>query len=63
MFIHPDQSKRKKMSETNTTKVLILGGGTAGAAIARKLEKTGLDFVLVDNKDYFDITPSIICNC
>ncbi len=47
------------MSETQKHKVVILGGGTAGGAIALALEKNGVDYVLIDNRDRIEITP---CN-
>lgn len=40
-------------------KVLVIGGGFAGASLARKLEKK-FDVVLIDNKDYFEFTPGIL---
>lgn len=40
-------------------RVVIVGGGFAGAYIARHLEKK-FDAVLIDTKDYFEFTPSIL---
>ncbi len=40
-------------------KVVILGGGFAGSLIAKKLEKE-LDVTLIDTKDYFEFTPSVL---
>lgn len=42
-------------------KILIIGGGFAGSKIAKKLEKyKNFETILVDTKDYFEFTPSII---
>lgn len=40
-------------------KVVIIGGGFAGAYIARKLEKD-FSVTLIDTKDYFEFTPGIL---
>ncbi len=40
-------------------RVVIVGGGFAGAYVARNLEKK-FDVVLIDTKDYFEFTPSIL---
>jgi apoptosis-inducing factor 2 len=40
-------------------KLVIIGGGFAGSYIAKKLEGK-LDVTLIDNKDYFEFTPSIL---
>jgi len=40
-------------------KVVIIGGGFAGMHIARELEKD-FDVTLIDSKDYFEFTPSIL---
>ena len=40
-------------------KVVIIGGGFAGAYIARELEKD-FDITLIDSKDYFEFTPGIL---
>ena len=40
-------------------KVVIIGGGFAGSTVARKLEK-GFDVTLIDTKDYFEFTPSVL---
>ncbi len=40
-------------------KILILGGGFAGAYCARKLEEK-FDVTLIDSKDYFEFTPSVL---
>ena len=40
-------------------KVVIIGGGFAGAYIARKLEKS-FDVTLIDTKNYFEFTPSVL---
>ncbi len=39
-------------------KIVVIGGGFAGAYIARKLEKD-FDVTLIDSKDYFEFTPGI----
>ena len=40
-------------------KIVIIGGGFAGSYAARKLEND-FEVTLVDNKDYFEFTPSIL---
>ena len=40
-------------------KVAIIGGGFAGASLARKLENSYL-VTLIDTKDYFEFTPGIL---
>ena len=40
-------------------KVIIIGGGFAGSAIAKKLENY-FDVTLIDSKDYFEFTPGIL---
>ncbi len=44
---------------TKKKKVVIVGGGFAGSTIARALEKE-FDVTLIDIKEYFEFTPSII---
>ncbi len=39
--------------------VVIIGGGFAGSTVARMLEKE-FDVTLIDAKDYFEFTPSIL---
>ncbi len=40
-------------------RVIIVGGGFSGAYIARHLEKD-FNVVLIDNKEYFEFTPSVL---
>ena len=40
-------------------RVIVVGGGFAGAYIARKLEKS-FDVTLIDTKNYFEFTPSVL---
>ncbi len=40
-------------------KVVIIGGGFGGSAAAKILEKN-LEVILIDNKNYFEFTPSIL---
>jgi len=40
-------------------KVVVIGGGFAGSLIAKALEKD-YDVTLIDDKDYFEYTPSIL---
>ena len=42
-----------------TPKVVIVGGGFAGALCARHLEND-FDVTLIDTKDYFEYTPSVL---
>ncbi len=38
--------------------VVIIGGGFCGSLCAKKLEKD-FDVILIDNKEYFEFTPSV----
>ena len=40
----------------NTTDVLIIGGGFAGVSTAQKLAENGIKTILLDKKDYFEVT-------
>jgi len=40
-------------------KVVIIGGGFAGSCVAKKLEDK-YDITLIDSKDYFEFTPSVL---
>ncbi len=40
-------------------KVVIVGGGFAGAKVAKALQKD-FDVLLIDNKNYFEFTPSVL---
>ena len=42
--------------------VLIIGGGFAGATVAQELEKRGVKIILVDKKDYFEVTFATLRN-
>lgn len=42
------------------TDVLIIGGGFAGVAVAQKLSKEGLNVTLIDRKNYFEVTFSVL---
>ncbi len=44
------------------TDVLIIGGGFAGVSIAQKLAKSGIDTVLIDKKNYFEVTFAMLRN-
>ncbi len=47
--------------DPNAKKVVIIGGGFAGAYVARELEKDrALAVTLIDTKDYFEFTPGIL---
>jgi len=64
-----DSSKRKisnfltiiypLFSHRGMKNVVIIGGGFAGSVCAKKLER-GFNVTLVDTKDYFEFTPSIL---
>ena len=42
-------------------KIVVIGGGFAGSHISRKFDKDkDFQVTLVDNKDYFEFTPSIV---
>ncbi len=41
-------------------KIVIIGGGFAGALAAKKLENENFNVVLIDTKDYFEFTPGIL---
>lgn len=40
--------------------VLIIGGGFGGVATAQRLEKNGIQTILVDRKDYFEVTYAVL---
>lgn len=42
------------------TQVLVIGGGFAGVATAQKLSKQGIKTILVDRKDYFEVTYAVL---
>jgi NADH dehydrogenase FAD-containing subunit len=42
------------------TEYLIVGGGFAGANVAQQLTNAGFDTLLVDRKDYFEVTYSTL---
>jgi len=42
--------------------VLIIGGGFAGVSAAQELEKNGIATLLVDKKDYFEVTFATLRN-
>ena len=42
------------------TQILIIGGGFAGVTVAQKLEKQGINTLLVDKKDYFEVTYAVL---
>eukprot|EP01130_Rhizamoeba_saxonica_P018060 TRINITY_DN8944_c0_g1_i1.p1 TRINITY_DN8944_c0_g1~~TRINITY_DN8944_c0_g1_i1.p1 ORF type:complete len:563 (-),score=137.61 TRINITY_DN8944_c0_g1_i1:50-1738(-) len=44
----------------NVPDVVIIGGGFAGCKVARSLEKFGVGVTLIDEKDFFEATPSIL---
>ncbi|MGL1890816.1 MAG: FAD-dependent oxidoreductase [Spirochaetaceae bacterium] len=44
------------------TDVLIIGGGFAGVTIAQKLAKSGIDTILIDKKNYFEVTFAMLRN-
>jgi NADH dehydrogenase FAD-containing subunit len=46
----------------NKTDYLIIGGGFAGATLAQRLAKQGIDTLLVDQKDYFEVTYATLRN-
>ena len=45
--------------ENQKKNLVIIGGGFAGSFVAKKLENK-FNTVLIDNKDYFEFTPSIL---
>lgn len=44
------------------TDVLIIGGGFAGVTVAVELQKQGIHTILVDKKDYFEVTFATLRN-
>lgn len=47
---------------TIQTDVLIIGGGFAGVTVAQELEKQGVKTMLIDKKDYFEVTFATLRN-
>lgn len=47
---------------TKKVDVLIIGGGFAGVSAAQALEKQGIETLLVDKKDYFEVTFATLRN-
>ncbi len=45
-----------------STQVLIIGGGFAGVSAAQELEKKGVSTILVDKKNYFEVTFATLRN-
>lgn len=45
-----------------STHTLIIGGGFAGATVAQTLKKSGMATMLVDRKDYFEVTMATLRN-
>jgi NADH dehydrogenase FAD-containing subunit len=51
----------KDVTMNKKQKILIIGGGFAGARVAQDLVKAGLlDVTLVDRKDYFEVTYAML---
>jgi apoptosis-inducing factor 2 len=50
---------KNSIHETDKKKVVVLGGGFAGSLAAKKLEND-FEVTLVDSKEYFEFTPSIL---
>lgn len=44
------------------TSVLIIGGGFAGVSVAQKLSKASIETLLIDKKDYFEVTFATLRN-
>ena len=44
------------------TDVLVVGGGFGGVAAAQALQKQGINTILVDKKDYFEVTFATLRN-
>ncbi|KZN45076.1 NAD(P)/FAD-dependent oxidoreductase [Pseudoalteromonas luteoviolacea] len=42
------------------TQVLIIGGGFGGVTTAQKLHESGVQTILVDKKDYFEVTYAVL---
>ncbi len=42
------------------TQILIIGGGFAGVSTAQELEKRGIKTLLIDKKDYFEVTYAVL---
>jgi NADH dehydrogenase FAD-containing subunit len=54
-----ESTYKGKRESTEHKRVVIVGGGFAGTVVAQKLERD-FDVVVIDNKDYFEFTPSIL---
>lgn len=56
LFYSPTTQRKRSQRERE---VVIVGGGFAGAYVAKALEDC-FRVTLVDNKDYFEFTPSVL---
>lgn len=52
--------QRRRLSSAERRRVVIVGAQFAGAKAAAILRAAGLDVTLIDNKDYFEFTPSVL---
>lgn len=50
---------QKDADPYRSSRLVIIGGGFAGAFAAKKLEDF-FDLTLIDTKDYFEFTPSVL---
>ena len=49
--------------QTSFPRVVIVGGGFAGLAVARGLEKQEIQVVLIDKHNYHTFQPLLISSC
>lgn len=57
-----NKGSERGINMTIQTDVLIVGGGFAGVSVAQSLEKQGIKTILVDKKDYFEVTFATLRN-
>jgi hypothetical protein len=60
VFSIVQRSFRRIEYPTQAKRVVIIGGGFSGSKIAREIEDYFTEVYLIDTKDFFEFTPSIL---